>query len=169
MPDRAPTRIAPTPTTSPAPLPIPQNSPLQEEVESANAATPSPKSTTEAVAKTVSATGAATDVVHSGGGWTSGSGPFVKTREHPGLATRASVANEMRSTEFTVLLPKGRRRPAPFRRAGEAVSLNSFVRPNRGGDEAVPQIVRIYRVKIDTRKLTTIVDAEDTAPDSDTG
>jgi hypothetical protein len=103
MPDRAPTRIAPTPTNSPAPLPIPQNSPLQGAVASANAATPRPKSTTEAVARAVSATGAATDVLHSGAGCASGSGPLVKMREHPGLVMRMSVATEMRSIEFATV------------------------------------------------------------------
>ena len=60
--------------------------------ELAAAATPRPTRVSEAVATTLSITGATTEVVHSGGGCTSGSGPLVKIKEHPGLATRTSVA-----------------------------------------------------------------------------
>jgi hypothetical protein len=60
----------------------------------------------KAAAITVSATGAATEVVHSGGGCTSGSGPFVRMSEHPGLGMRMSVASAIRSTEFTMPLPR---------------------------------------------------------------
>jgi hypothetical protein len=137
--------IAPIPTPWPNPLPIPQNSPVQDDVESAVAATPRPKSPTEAAARTVSVTGAATELVHSGCGRTSGWGPLVKMREHPGFATRASIANEIRNTEFTI--PQGPLSPGPFDTPGETVSLHSFVGPHRGSDYAVRNIIRLYRIK----------------------
>jgi hypothetical protein len=47
------------------------------ESEITTPATPRPNSATEVAARTVSATGAAFEVVHSGGGCASGSGPLV--------------------------------------------------------------------------------------------
>jgi hypothetical protein len=49
------------------------------------------------VAGTVSVTGAATEAVHSGGGCSSGWGPLVKLREHPGAAATMSVAGKTRT------------------------------------------------------------------------
>jgi hypothetical protein len=97
--------------------------------------TPKPDTANDAVAKAVSTTGAATEVVHSGAGRISVWGPLVKMREHPGLATRTSVASEMRSTEFT-MPPKPFSRPVPVAAWGETESLN-IRRPHRGCDEAV--------------------------------
>jgi hypothetical protein len=100
--DPAMTAPQPTPWLRPQKLsakPEPELLLLQEELAEAAPAT---TSASDAAIITVSTAGAATEVVHSGGGCTSGSGPLVKMREHPGLATRTSVASEMRSTVFTV-------------------------------------------------------------------
>ena len=148
-PVAAPTATADKLIASASPTPLLQPETGHEtatppEPEATTPATPRPNSATDNVASAVSATGAVTDEVHSGGGCTSSSGPFVKMREHPGLATRTSVANEMRSAEFT-MPPKGPLSPGRLVDApGETVFLNSFVGPHRGGDESVPNVVRIY-------------------------
>jgi hypothetical protein len=99
-PNPAPTTTAPQPNPASAFLPVFEQNPpvVQEGVELASAtpATPRPKSATDNVASTVSATGAARDVVHSGGGCSSVWGHLVEIREHPGVATTKSVASEMR-------------------------------------------------------------------------
>lgn len=56
---------------------------------------------TEVAARMVSTTGAAFEAVHSGGGCTSGSGPFVKMSEQPGVVMVRSTARRVRGIEFT--------------------------------------------------------------------
>jgi hypothetical protein len=63
-------------------------------------------SAAEVAARTVSAVGAVFELVHSGAGCTSGSGAFVKMRQHAGLAIRMRVATEMRGIELAMAAPR---------------------------------------------------------------
>jgi hypothetical protein len=78
------------------PTPLTQASPVGGQ-DVAPRATPSPATIADEMASTVSTTGASTEVGHGGGGCTSGSGPLVMMKEHPGLATTSTAPVTARS------------------------------------------------------------------------
>jgi hypothetical protein len=98
-PKRRPVAVPAIPAISPLPWLIPQpmlpKPPEGEHFDVADA-NPAIARTTEAPARIESRAGAATDVVHSGGGSTSGLGPFVRMREHPGTAITSRAGSNRR-------------------------------------------------------------------------